>query len=516
MMLHRFGHPVIISLLSAAAGVAVAQQPPDVVNSDTSNNTAMGTSALLDLSIPTAAGNTAAGSGALSATTTGSSNTAVGSGALSSNISGGENTAVGAKALASMTTLYSNTAVGYAAGYSNTSGGSLAAFGYEALYFNTTGFFNSAFGPDALYYNKTGGYNTAVGGDALFTNSVGNYNSATGYSALAANTGSYNTGDGVFALGPDGGVSSGNYNTAVGAYALSADYGVTGSNNTATGAYTLGGYNGGGLGLLVSGSNNTAAGAYALASDQSGANNTAFGYQALYSNSTGKGNAAQGSNALYSNTTGIRNLGIGSNALYLNTTGGYNIGLGFDGGYNITTGSNNIEIGASGSAADNDTIQIGVQGTQTLTTIAGIYGTMLTGSAVYVTATGQLGVLGSSERFKTDIAPMPELSSKLSQLRPVTFHYKSDPKAIQQYGLIAEEVDKVYPELVIRDEQGKIQGVRYEELAPMLLSEVQRERNEIRNLEQQVGKVNDLESELAQMRAALAALQSKDQRVAQR
>jgi hypothetical protein len=155
------------------------------------------------------------------------------------------------------------------------------------------------------------------------------------------------------------------------------------------------------------------------------------------------------------------------------TTGSYNTFLGNDAGYNVTTGSNNIEIGTSGNAGDDNTIQIGVQDTQTKTLIAGIYGTTLTGSAVYVTSTGQLGVLGSSERFKTDIAPMPELSDKLNQLRPVTFHYKTDPDSIPQYGLIAEEVEKVYPELVIRNPKGEIQGVRYEELAPMLLKQMQ-------------------------------------------
>jgi hypothetical protein len=217
-------------------------------------------------------------------------------------------------------------------------------------------------------------------------------------------------------------------------------------------------------------------------------------------------------------------LGIGNNALYGNTVGSYNIGLGYEGGYNITTGSNNIEIGTAGSASDNNTIQIGSQGTQTFTTIAGIYGTQATGgSAVYVTSTGQLGVQGSSERFKTDITPMPALSEKLAQLRPVTFHYKTDPNGVRQYGLIAEEVDQVYPELVIRDPKGAIQGVHYEELAPMLLNEIQRQQQKIlaqdakiQGLEQQVAKVNDLERELNDMHAALNALQPKDRVIAQR
>jgi len=259
---------------------------------------------------------------------------------------------------------------------------------------------------------------------------------------------------------------------------------------------------------------NVASGLVALASNTTGANNTAVGYAALFSNTVGKGNAAQGVNALFNNTTGIRNLGIGSNALYDNVGGSYNIALGFDAGYNVTSGSNNIEIGAMGTASDNATIQIGAQGTQTSTTIAGIYGTPITGgSAVYVTSTGQLGVQASSERYKTDIATMSEPSGKLAQLRPVTFHYRTDPKSVQQYGLIAEEVAKVYPELVIRDDSGKIQGVHYEELAPMLLSEVQQQAAQIRALQQQIAELKDLKQE---MRAALRRLQSTNELVAQR
>ena len=257
--------------------------------------------------------------------------------------------------------------------------------------------------------------------------------------------------------------------------------------------------------LCSDSNNNTTAGANAL-SNASGLNNTAFGYQALYSNSTGKGNAAQGVNALYSNSTGIRNIGIGSDALYANSTGSYNIALGYEGGYYVTTGSNNIEIGAAGSASDNGTIQIGVQGTQTFTAIAGIYGTQITGSAVYVTATGQLGVQGSSERFKTDIAPMPALSEKLQQLRPVTFHYRTDPKAVRQYGLIAEEVDQVYPELVIRDDAGKVQGIHYEELAPMLLNEVQKQQ---RALKEQQTTIKVLSSQNALQAAEIRELKQR-------
>ena len=355
---------------------------------------------------------------------------------------GNLNTAMGTFALDTMSSgAVANTAAGYAALYSNTTGSYNAAFGVDALLNSTTADGNTAVGYAALSFNSTGASNTAAGSGALQSNTVGNDNSAFGNTALSANT---------------------------------------------------------------TGASNTAAGFQALYTNSTGANNTAFGTNALYSNTTGKGNAAQGAGALYSNTTGIRNLGIGNNALYGNTTGSYNIGLGVDGGYNVTTGSNNIEIGASGTASDDGTIQIGVQGTQTSTTIAGISGTQVTGgSAVYVTSTGQLGVQGSSERFKTDIAPMPELSETLQQLRPVTFRYKTDPKGVRQYGLIAEEVAKVYPELVIRDDSGKIMGVHYEELAPMLLNELQKQQAAVKTLSEQ----NALQA------TAMRKLEQRQQRV---
>jgi hypothetical protein len=157
-----------------------------------------------------------------------------------------------------------------------------------------------------------------------------------------------------------------------------------------------------------------------------------------------------------------------------------------------------------------------VQGTQTITTIAGIYGTQVSGSAVYVTSTGQLGVQPSSERFKTDIAAIPQLSDKLRQLRPVVFHYKTDPKHVTQYGLIAEEVADVYPELVIRDGAGMIMGVHYEELAPILLSEVQRQQATIQSLSQrqdalsesnaqQAAEIRDLKKIVADIQAGVNA-----------
>ena len=137
----------------------------------------------------------------------------------------------------------------------------------------------------------------------------------------------------------------------------------------------------------------------------------------------------------------------------------------------------------------------------------------LTGSAVYVSASGQLGVLASSERYKTEIASMGGSTQKLHELRPVSFHLKSDPKGALQYGLIAEEVNEVFPELVIRDDAGTIQGVRYDELAPMLLSEMQKQE---RKIDAQAGEISELKQQLAGIQAALATFQPKDQLVAQR
>jgi hypothetical protein len=195
--------------------------------------------------------------------------------------------------------------------------------------------------------------------------------------------------------------------------------------------------------------------------------------------------------------------------------------MGYKSASSVSTGSNIIEIGNEGTSSDNNLIRIGTLGTQTAAFIAGISDAQVTGSAVYVTSSGQLGVLASSERYKTAIAPLGMNSEKLQQLRPVSFHLKSDPQGTVQYGLIAEEVDKVYPELVIRDGAGKIQGVRYDELAPMLLNEVQKQAAEIRVLKQQQqgqlaaqsASLQDLQRKMAEL---LAKVHPKDGLLAQR
>ena len=483
--------PVVLALSSSwvhAQTPTCAAPGCNSVTSDGERNTAMGTGALvmdlLGVSSNSGAGNTAAGYHALYPNTDGQANTALGSNALNSNADGGYNTALGASAL------YSNN------GYFNT------AMGEEALYFaNSTG--NTAAGFRALQLDTTGGDNTASGREALISNSTGNNNTASGAEALFSNT-------------------TANGNTASGFRALKAN--TTGASNAAFGASALQ-HN-------VLGNENTASGAFSLYSNTDGNYNAASGFEALFANTTASNNTASGFRALYFTTTGADNTALGFRALLSNTTGLNNIAIGANAGYAVT-GSNNIDIGSTGSAGESGVIRIGGP-SQTAVHIAGIVSTHLTGSPVYVSASGQLGVLSSSERYKTEITSMGGSTQKLHELRPVSFHLKSDPKGTVQYGLIAEEVNKIYPELVIRDDAGAIQGVRYDELAPLLLSEVQQQQRElqkqqvavqalagqnevqaakINNLTQQLAELNDLKQE---MLAVLVKLQSKDQLVALR
>ena len=225
---------------------------------------------------------------------------------------------------------------------------------------------------------------------------------------------------------------------------------LTGSFNTANGVQAL--YS------ISTGGSNTASGFAALFGNTTGSFNAANGANALQNNTTGGGNVANGGFALFSNTSGINNVAEGFDALFNNTTGNSNIAIGPGAGGSLTTGSNNIDIGNQGVAAETNTIRIGTQGTQTATFIAGISGTPLgAGVAVRVNANGQLGSVASSARFKQDIQPMDKASEAILALKPVMFRYKKelDPDGISQFGLVAEEVEKVNPDLVVRDEERK-------------------------------------------------------------
>jgi hypothetical protein len=369
------------------------------------------------------------------------------------------NTAEGTGALFSLTTGTNNTAIGSQALFHETTGSNNAAAGFRALYSNTVGVNNTAAGSQALSSNTTGGQNTANGYVALSRNTSGGSNTATGSGALHSNTSaSHNTATGYIALYNN---TTGTQNTATGDRALYSN--TTGTQNTANGYQAL--------------NSNTADG------------NTATGFAALYHNTTGAQNTANGNLALYSNATGYYNTAVGYQALQANTSGYFNIAIGIGAGGNLTGGSGNIDIGNSGTDGESNTIRIGVL--QTATFIAGIYGaTASGGTAVYINSSGQLGTATSSARFKQDIHSMDKASEMVLALRPLTFRYKPklDPNGIPQFGLVAEEVEKVNPDLVVRDADGKPYTVRYEAVNAMLLNEFLKEHRKVEDLQSAVAK----------------------------
>jgi hypothetical protein len=322
----------------------------------------------------------------------------------------------------------------------------------------------------------TGYENTATGRAALGNKTTGNSNTATGHDALFSNlTGAANTADGDFALFSN---TTGTDNTAVGWNALASGTSVQ----------------------------NTAVGSQALFSNTNGYNNTANGFGALNNNTTGYQNTAIGAGALGRNTTGSNNTATGLDALVNNTTGGNNAALGLNAGQNLTTGSNNIDIGNPGVAAEANTIRIGTMGTQTATYVAGIMRkTGPKGTPVFINANGLLSTVTSSARFKDEIKPMDKASEAILALKPVTFRYKKefDPEGIPQFGLVAEEVEKINPDLIVRDADGKTYTVRYEAVNAMLLNEFLKQHR----------KVQEQEAAIAQQRKdfqAINALQEKE------
>jgi hypothetical protein len=266
----------------------------------------------------------------------------------------------------------------------------------------------------------------------------------------------------------------------------------------------------------TTGSQNTATGDFALISNTGGFNNTADGVAVLHGNTTGTGNTATGYQTMYHNTGGSSNTAIGMNALLSNTAGANNIAVGAGAGQNVT-GSNNIDIGNAGAAADSKTIRIGTQGSQAAVFIAGINTSSVMGNDVVINSAGQLGTVPSSARFKRDISAMGSASNGLMKLRPVTFVYKNDPAGIRQYGLVAEEVERVYPELITYDSEGKVETVRYSMLTSMLLNELQKQTRQLRNQktenERQAERILELSAQMVAVKTstgrALAAIQER-------
>jgi trimeric autotransporter adhesin len=379
----------------------------------------------------------------------------------------GGNTAEGQSALLSLTTGIYNTAVGVFSIESNGTGKFNTGVGAGVLLANTADE-NTATGAGALLSNTTGTGNTANGTFALFNNTTGIGNSATGYQALSGNTdGAGNTAVGQIALMQN---QAGSFNTAVGGGVLSSN--VDGSFNTALGYDAL---------VTNTGDNNTAVGNSALFENTAGSGNTAVGISALQSNTTSFDNTAVGTGALVA-STGNSNTAVGSGALSNNTTGEFNVAVGYNTGLNQDTGSNNVYIGAgiNGIAGEIDTCRI-----------KSIFGqTAANGSAVFISSGNKLGTDTSSKRFKEDIGPMDKASETLLALKPVTFRYKKeiDPDRKSQFGLVAEDVEKVNPDLVVRDKEGKPYSVRYEQVNAMLLNEFLKEHKTVQKLKSTVQK----------------------------
>jgi len=340
-----------------------------------------------------------------------------------------------------------NTALGYHTLYTLTTGSDNTAAGYSALFFNN-GEENSAFGSYALFNNTTGRFNTAIGREALFLNTTGESNTAVGTAALQDN-------------------GTGTLNTAVGEAALFSN--TTGDNNAAVGAFALN--------KNTTGDANAALGFFVLFNNTTGDGNAALGFLALLNNTTGVGNTAMGDGALYLNDSGDFNTALGSAALFSNTSGSGNIALGASAGGGITTVDNVIAIGAVGENVSNSCY------------IGNIFEqTAAEGIQVFINSNNKLGTSTSSKRFKEGIKPIGKASEALFSLKPISFRYKKeiDSTGRSQFGLVAEDVERVSPELVVRDKEGKPYTVRYDQVNTMLLNEFLKEHKKVEQLEKQV------------------------------
>ena len=397
---------------------------------------------------------------ALNISTTGTYNTAHGWHSLSANTTGTGNTATGSYALSSNTGAYANTAVGAYSLQNNTNGSYNNAFGHSALWSNTTGLYNVAMGTNALADNTTGGANNAFGNDALSANTTGGENTAVGDVALENNT----TGTGNVAVG-----------AAALAYSVGASYHLQGA-NTAVGYRALS-YTGAEWGTGLGGDGNTAVGDRAMLYNVDGSFNCAFGLLALSADN--------------GETDSSENVAIGDRA-----------------GYGLRTGTGNVYIGEHEMARDpNESYHTYIHNINT-TSVSG-------GFADTVTIdlnTGLIGHLTSSRRHKEDINAMEDASETLYRLKPVTYRYKKEIDSNQalDYGLIAEEVAHVDPNLTIRNLKGEIETVRYHAINMMLLNEFLKEH---RAFVAEQEKVKNLEAGMAGLLATVKAQAEQIQKV---
>ena len=515
----------IYALLSLTTGNFNTANGAAVLLSNTaSENTATGAATLF--STTTGGFNSADGAFALFFNTTGQSNTAVGDRALQNNTTGQGNIALGTSAGINLTTGSNNIDIGNVgmAGESNTmrvgdpaihsaifvagittmtpaapnqmvlvdpTSGQLGSADIPSSGVVSTSPENTAVGDQALVSN-TGGFNTATGFQALFSNTSADNNTAVGDQALLTNTGPNNTAVGAGALSsnagsPDPNDDLGAFNNAVGANSLF--FNAVGSSNNALGESAL---------LSnVSGSDNTAIGDVALENNDSsgtgeGSANTAVGAGALFSNTDGTSNNAVGFDALGNNTVGSFNNAMGYGALNNNTSDFGNIAIGDSSGQNVTTANNVICIGTNVAGAD-------VSNSCYIGNVSGEPG----GSqAVYVNADGKLGFQVSSRRFKDEITPMDKTSEAIYALKPVSFRYKKEVERMRPlgFGLIAEDVQKVNPDLVVFDANGNPASVRYDAVNAMLLNEFLKAH---RKMEEQEATITRLQNQVETLTAGL-------------
>jgi trimeric autotransporter adhesin len=334
---------------------------------------------------------------------------------------------------------------------------------------------NTAEGQSALLSLSTGTANTAVGWFSLKSNTDGAFNTGVGAGTLLSNVGNQSTGEGV-------------NNTAIGAATLLLN--TTGFDNTANGAFAL---------LSnTTGHNNCAFGANALVANSTGSFNIALGWGALTANTNGEQNIAIGFDALDQATSAVGNVAIGSLALVNNTTGQANVALGSSAGISVTNATSHVIcIGAFGQSVDNSCY------------IGNIWNQPGGSQAVYVNADGKLGALVSSRRFKDEIKPMAQASEVIYSLKPVSFRYKREiePTRTPSVGLIAEDVEKVNPDLVVRDKEGKPYSVRYDQVNAMLLNEFLKEHRKVQDLKATVTHQQN------QIQALVTTLQEVNARV---
>jgi hypothetical protein len=506
-------------------------------NTSGTQNTATGNGALYYNT--TGSYNTAHGTGALGNNTTGRFNTANGAQALFTNSTGWGNVANGVQALTYNTTGSWNVASGYLALQANTTGRDNVAYGTSALSINTTGNYNAAIGSDALFANTSGSYNVANGYYALTNNTTGNYNAANGAYTLYKNT----TGYGLVANGWGALFSNttGNDNVANGYMALYNT--TTGNDNVASGYTSL--YNNttgyenvaSGLDTLysnITGYDNVALGPLALYKNTYGYINVASGYRALYANTTGAGNVAIGDVALQNNTTANANTAVGYAALAANTTGVYNDAFGdaalnanTTSNYNASFGSHSLQYAtgarnvAMGAYAGTNGVTLVNMSNDTFlgyganASADGFTNSMALGYTAQVTASNQVVIgnssitqtniygsvyvpagdvyargvkLTSDQRLKKDITALDDASglATIEKLTPVTFHWKDGAwDRNLQYGFIAQDVQKVLPELVGADKDGTL-NLNYDGLIAPMVKAMQEQQAEIKDLQKQI------------------------------